>query len=298
MRETVLRAVLKAVLRAVLRIGTRFAWRHRLSRTPSRIMSRDYTLSLGASPIMAVALHPGHLLSSEAHAAMALSSSARRREEDPFTDRWVRLTDTRVVVHRSRFEVDLNRPRERAVYIRPEDAWGLQVWQTTCPDLVIQESLRLYDTFYRHMAAVCDSLAARHGSFVVYDLHSYNHRRQGPQGPPAPAATDPEINIGTGTMNRARWAPLIDGFIHTMRTAGDGFDVRENVRFQGGAFAQWVHARYPNVGCVLSIEAKKLFMDEWTGVIFPERLRSLHQALRQTRDVVRKALAQKQDSVA
>ena len=31
---------------------------------------------------------------------------------------------------RSRFETDLNRPREKAVY-PPEDAWGLKVWKDT-----------------------------------------------------------------------------------------------------------------------------------------------------------------------
>ena len=30
---------------------------------------------------------------------------------------------------RSRFEVDLNRPREEAVYRVPEDCWGLDVWR-------------------------------------------------------------------------------------------------------------------------------------------------------------------------
>ena len=34
-----------------------------------------------------------------------------------------------VSVTRSRFEADLNRPRDRAVYLTPADAWGHQVWR-------------------------------------------------------------------------------------------------------------------------------------------------------------------------
>ena len=54
----------------------------------------------------------------------------------------------------------------------------------------------------------------RFGKFVDFDLHSYNHRRAGPSGPPADPAGNPEVNVGTGTMrDRAAWAPLIDRFI-------------------------------------------------------------------------------------
>jgi hypothetical protein len=34
-----------------------------------------------------------------------------------------------MITHRSRFEVDLNRPRREAVYRIPEDAWGLDIWR-------------------------------------------------------------------------------------------------------------------------------------------------------------------------
>ena len=44
-------------------------------------------------------------------------------------------------------------------------------------------------------------------AIVVFDLHTYNHRRNGPDGPPADPAGNPQVNIGTGTMNRDRWAP-------------------------------------------------------------------------------------------
>ena len=47
---------------------------------------------------------------------------------------------------------------------------------------------------------------------------------------------------------------------------GHRLDVRENVVFEGGYLSQWVHERYPEQGCALAVELKKVFMDEWTGV--------------------------------
>ena len=68
--------------------------------------------------------------------------------------------------------------------------------------------------------------------------------------------------------NPQKWQHLIDSVIEEMRAydyLGRHLDVRENVKFYGGYFAQWIHEHfYPNA-CVLSIEFKKFFMDEWSG---------------------------------
>ncbi len=74
--------------------------------------------------IVATAIHAGHDLRPDVAAAMLLSEQDRLREEDPFTDLIAAAVPDRVVTTRSRFEVDLNRPRREAVYRRPEDAWG------------------------------------------------------------------------------------------------------------------------------------------------------------------------------
>ena len=56
-------------------------------------------------------------------------------------------------------------------------------------------------------------------------------------------------------------------------------DVRENVRFRGGAFGAWTHRTFPDNACVLSIEFKKFFMDEWTGEPDPVLLEAIREAL-------------------
>lgn len=227
-----------------------------------------WRLANGKGSLVAVAIHAGHAVREEVARHLALDDDGRLREEDPFTDAWTAIAPTRVVALRSRFEVDLNRPREKAVYRRPEDAWGLEVWKGELPETVIAESLAEYDAFYQAMRDLLTRIERDCGRFIVFDLHSYNHRRGGPNAPAADESENPQINIGTGTMDRARWAPVVDRFISDLRAydfPGGRLDVRENVKFRGGQFSRWVHETFPLSGCSLAIEFKKFFMDEWTG---------------------------------
>ncbi len=237
------------------------------------------------APIAAAAIHDGHALRAEVSAAMVLSDAERLREEDPFTAGWTRIAPTRLIGQRSRFEVDLNRPRDKAVYQVPDDAWGLAVWREPPTTELLRGSLAIYDAFY---AAAHDALSAlrdRFGRFVVLDLHSYNHRRGGPHAPPADAALNPEVNVGTGIMDRIRWAPVVDRFMSDLRQAdwpGRPLDVRENVKFRGGHFSDWVHRTFSGTGCALAIEIKKFFMDEWTGLPDDEQIERIERLLAST----------------
>lgn len=235
--------------------------------------------------MVTAAIHDGHAVRAEVAAHLALQWSERRREEDPFTAHWTHIADTRLVVVRSRFEVDLNRPRETALYRRPQDAWGLHVWQRELPDALVARSLAEYDAFYAELGQVCRQLEQRFERFVIFDLHTYNHCRQGCKAPFADAADNPEINLGTGTMNRDYWSPVVDRWLTELRQynfLGRQLDVRENVKFAGGHFAQWIHQHFPQSACVLSIEVKKFFMNEWTHQPDPVQLEAVYQALGST----------------
>lgn len=228
---------------------------------------RSFHLGSSSLPLVTTAIHAGHELRPEVADRIALDDGTRLREEDPHTDRITEAAGLPVVVTRSRFEVDLNRPRATAVYRAPEDAWGLEVWAEPLDDDVLARSLRQYDAFYGAMAELLDDLAAR-GSFLLVDVHSYNHRRDGADAPPAPAAGNPEVNVGTGSLDRDRWAGVVDTFMADLarqEVRGHRLDVRENVRFKGGHLSQWVNERYGRTGCALAVELKKVFMDEWTG---------------------------------
>ena len=216
-----------------------------------------------SGPVVATAIHDGHAVRHEVAKKLALDEATRLREEDPFTAQLAAVAPTWLVPVRSRFEVDLNRPRDQAVYRGPDDAWDLDVWCEPCEEELIARSLAEYDAFYALLERVLRERERRYGHFVVLDLHSYNHRRDGAGAAAAPASENPEINVGTGSMDRDRWGGLVDRFMADLGRFG--LDVRENVRFKGGHLAHWVAGRYPDTGCVLAIEFKKVFMDEWTG---------------------------------
>ncbi|MBF0446369.1 MAG: N-formylglutamate amidohydrolase, partial [Magnetococcales bacterium] len=146
----------------------------------------------------------------------ALTDLERLREEDPYTGTWTKIAPTSVVVHRSRFEVDMNRPRDLAVYQTPQDAWGLNLWQEPISPEMKNRSLTLYDDFYSQMELIFNQAQARWGKFVVLDLHSYNGRRGGPKAPLDSPELNPEINIGTRTMNRELWNGILDNFINNL----------------------------------------------------------------------------------
>jgi hypothetical protein len=240
------------------------------------------TVHQGTGPVLVTAIHAGHEIRPELQHIMKLDEATRLREEDPFTDAWICMADNYIVPQRSRFEVDLNRPRDQAVYRSAEDAWGLDIWKTPPTKAMVERSLEEYDMFYQQFGSLLDEMLGRHERLVIYDLHTYNHRRAGPDAPPADPAENPEVNVGTGTMDRVYWAPVVEIFIDQLKAfdyLGRHLDVRENIKFRGRAFARWVHDRYPQSVCVLSIEIKKFFMDEWSGMGDPVKIQALRQAL-------------------
>lgn len=239
----------------------------------------------GTGPIMATAVHAGHEIRGELQPLLTLDEAARAREEDPYTDYWVKVVPTWLVARRSRFEVDLNRTRDESVYADPEMAWGMHVWEHPLDKKLVEHSLQEYDAFYSELEDILKGLASHHRHFIILDLHSYNHRREGPEHLPADPGDNPEVNIGTGSMDRKYWAPVVERFITDLREYGfydRHLDVRENIKFKGRRLAQWIHQRFPKSACVIAIEFKKFFMDEWTGVGEVEKIQSIRTALQHT----------------
>jgi N-formylglutamate deformylase len=239
----------------------------------------------GKLPILAAAIHSGHALSDEVASHFALSEADQLREEDPFTWIWTGISENRIIAQHSRFEFDLNRPPEKAVYLEPSDSWGLKVWRGRLPETVFARSLEHHKQIYLNFRAAFTELLNHFAKIVVFDLHSYNHRRNGPDAPPEESAANPEINLGTGTMDRGYWAPLVDRFISDLKGfdfLGRHLDVRENIKFKGGYFPRWIHETFDKSVCCLSIEVKKFFMDEWTGEPDHTVINTISSALKST----------------
>ncbi|MBL7029455.1 MAG: N-formylglutamate amidohydrolase [Candidatus Marinimicrobia bacterium] len=242
---------------------------------------RLWLVQHGETPIIACALHDGHVVRPEIAEILALTEEEQLREENPYTVMWSTITDTRIVGLRSRFEVDLNRPKETAIYNNPSDAKNIRIWSSPPSKDVLLELIAGHKAFYFDVTQTLKEVERQFGHFIVLDIQSYNHRRDGPDQPRASQLTNPDINIGTVFKNRDYWAPIIDGFISDLRAydfMGKHLDVRENIKFKSSYFTDWLNNSFPETGCGIVVDVKKFFMDEWTGELFPD----VHEAVRQT----------------
>ena len=189
------------------------------------------------------------------------------REEDPLTDFFLAAGDTVVRANRSRFEFDLNRPPESAVTTDPEDTWGLRIWNPALPEEEKELSLALHRRFYDWIAQRVEAMIEEHGRILVLDVHSYNHRREGRDAEPDDPQVSPDIDLGATTLNKDLYAELLERFgdaLRSRRVAGRAPKVGTNIRWEdGGHFPEWLHAEYGDAACVMTLEYKKMFMDEW-----------------------------------
>lgn len=256
-------------------------------------MNKDFfTISNLNTPIIATAIHDGHYIKPQLLPHMLLNEQERAREEDPYTGYMVKdLPVTNVVVHTSRFQVDVNRVKDKAIYLQPQDAWGLHVWKDTLPQHEKDEIYNEYDFFYASIQSLLKKTVDDFGYFLILDVHSYNHRRDD-AFTMADEKTHPEINLGTA-YNHQKWKNIIDGytsFLQMQQYNGRNFDARENIIFKGGAFAQWAINHYGDKGCVISVEFKKTFMDEWTGVGYVHHIQALKNLLASSIDFFTSAI--------
>jgi hypothetical protein len=255
--------------------------------------AREWNIAIADGPVIATAIHDGHAIRPALRPLLALPDADRFREEDPLTGVLTAVGDVRIQVPASRFEVDLNRPREGAVYARPEDCWGLEVWRTPLPGTEIARSLESWDRFHAMFAELVERMLQRWDALLLIDLHSYNHRRDGADAAPAPQEANPDIELGLTTADADRWGAVTATFAAALRQVpvrGRAPDVRANVRFPtGGDFPEWVFARWGSRVCTISPEYKKIFMDECTGQADIAALYALRDGLQGAVDAVRPA---------
>ena len=77
------------------------------------MQSPIWQTEIGEGPLVACAIHDGHAVRPEVAECLKLDSVQRLYEEDPYTGAWTAIAPTRIIGRQSRFEVDLNRPRQR-----------------------------------------------------------------------------------------------------------------------------------------------------------------------------------------
>jgi hypothetical protein len=218
-------------------------------------------------PVLALAIHNGHNMHPAPLQDCGISEADRLREEDPYTDTFAELFPNRIIVYTSRFTVDLNRSLEQAVYLKPEDCWGLPVRRLPVPENLLEELRQDYRQWYSVLDYTLQRLLAKHPFLLVLDLHSFNHRRQGPQAEPDPQAQNPDIILGRNNMPQ-EYYPHVEKLrleLDGKQVRGHSLDCRTDVKFTGGRLSRYVHNTYPDRVLCPAVEFKKIFMDEWTG---------------------------------
>ena len=245
-------------------------------------LTYHYQFENYTSPFWAFAIHDGHHIDPDLEPYLQISPEDRLREEDPYTAILAELPFNRFICGTSRFQLDLNRNKAGALYLSPEQSWGIQVWQHQLPPQVKDQLYHSYDELYSKIEQQIQKTIDRYGYFVVYDIHSYNARRDGPNTT-IDTVNNPQINIGTA-HNAEKWEGLTRLLLDTLRTGKDGqvYDVRENVKFKGGFLSAYLNDKFGDKGCIFSIEFRKDFMNEWTGEVFPQKLQEYKQLLMQS----------------
>lgn len=237
------------------------------------------------SPVVALAIHAGHGLREELVPLSAPSEAERFYEEDPFTDWLLEPYPVAAWSEVSRFEVDLNRPEETAVYRDAGMCWGIVPWRAPLPEAVLERSRARHREAMALLDALVDEAVARFGVAVVLDFHSYNYQRT--QRVPAwwEDLSKPVVNLGT-RESPPRFRPLLDALLVELggvRWQQRPITVGENVVFKGGYVHGRLQARHPDRVLCPSIELKKVFMDEQTGQLdregFARLVGDVHSAI-------------------
>ena len=207
-------------------------------------------------PFICTAIHDGHRIREEIIDNCALSEAERYYEEDPYTGEFINTMPITVIARDSRYEYDLNRGPDTAIY---EEAWGKVVWKTPLTTEQKTQSLEKHNSFYRVMRALYNRILKQHGAGLVFDIHSYNYKRK--------EGDTPEFNIGTEQLDKVTYADVINHWNEMLNliTLPD-LRIRSALDevFYGRGYQATVAKEFDNL-LVLPSEFKKFFMDELTG---------------------------------
>jgi len=220
-----------------------------------------------------VAMHAGNHVRSSLDHVMSATEQERFREEDPYTERFIKELPIQIIARDSRFEYDLNREANRAIYGHDRKMWGIRVWKRELNEEERNLSLAKHREFHDLMDVVVEYLLHQGKYSVMFDMHSFCYQRK--EIIPWSQDPGPEINIGSRAVNQAVFGRIIENFKHHLSGLSiDGYPIRvaENELFEGGYLARRLSKAYPDQLLVLAMEYKKIFMDEVTGEMYDKKL--------------------------
>lgn len=239
-------------------------------------VSEEYSLTLKIDeyvPYLCGAVHDGHQFRKELWDNCLHSEYDRWYEEDPETKNMVTSHPIVISGLDSRFEYDLNRDPENAVF---DTAWGKQLWKSPLPDIEKTKSLQKHTNFYKVVHALISKLEERFGTCVVYDMHSYNWQRWDREVP--------TWNLGTSNIDNERFGESVESWRQMLESIKLPNDIKQTAKindtFQGnGYFLKYITNNFENT-LVLATEIAKVYCDEYKQIIYPEVVASVEQQLK------------------
>lgn len=240
-------------------------------------VASDYSFTLKIDkyvPHICGAVHDGHQFRKTLWENCLHSEYDRWYEEDPNTKEMVQTFPIVIAGCDSRFEYDLNRAPESAIY---DDAWGKQLWKEQLSDVERKLSLQKHENFYKVVHALVTKIEEKFGIAVVYDMHSYNWKRWDREVP--------TFNIGAMNIDVLRFGDEVENW----RKALSEIELPHNLKstslindtFRGnGYFLKYITSNFKNT-LVLATEVKKIYCDEYNQIIFPEVVRAIEIQLKE-----------------
>ncbi|NER16524.1 N-formylglutamate amidohydrolase [Spongiivirga citrea] len=240
-------------------------------------VSDDYSFTLKIedySPYICGAVHDGHQFRSSLWNNCLHTEYERWYEEDPCTKQMVQSHPIVIAGLDSRFEYDLNRAPDSAIYT---DAWGKQLWKSPLAEDEKNRSLQKHYNFYKVVQALVETIETKFGVALVYDMHSYNWKRWDREVP--------TWNLGTVNIDNGRFGKTTQSWSGTLGKMNLPNGIKSssdiNNTFQGnGYFLKYISQNFDNT-LVLATEIAKVYCDEEAYVIYPDVVHSVEAHLKE-----------------
>jgi hypothetical protein len=239
-------------------------------------VAEDYSFTIKIDdyvPYVCAAIHNGHHFRKELWENCLHTEYDRWYEEDPETKNMIASHPILIAACDSRFEYDLNRPPEEAVF---ETAWGKQLWKSPLPETQREKSLNKHEAFYMVTHALIETIETKYGLAIVYDMHSYNWKRWDREVP--------TWNLGTSNVDNERFGDDIEAWRKSLSEIQLPNGIKSTALindtfFGNGYFLKFITNSFKNT-LVLATEIAKVYCDEYKQVIFPEVVYSVEAQLK------------------
>ena len=223
-------------------------------------------------PYCCTAIHDGSKLRAELKTKIKHDEYNRWFEEDPFTGDFIASMPITIIGNDTRFEYDLNRTPDDCVF---ETAWGKNVWKKKLTPKEHQRSLQKHANYYKVTHALIAKLEDLFGGCIVYDMHSYNHKRWDRKVP--------LFNIGAERIDMNRFGAVVEHWRSELETIKldniENISAINDVFYGRGYNLEYITNNFKNT-LVLATEIKKVYCNELTGDDYPNIIKSLQQQLK------------------